>query len=66
MKQKDNDNMDGEYVQSEYKLLVEGLNLQAVMGTCGVLAKSTTSNHIAEVEKTLGIEAARHAILLIL
>ena len=42
-----------------YKLLVEGMNLQAVMGTKGVKGSSCTSNHTAEVESTLGIEAAR-------
>ena len=44
----------------KYKLLVEGLNLQAVMATRGVKGYLTTSNHTSEVEKTLGIEAARH------
>lgn len=42
-----------------YKLLVEGMNLQAVMATMGVRGSTTTSNHTAEVEKALGIEAAR-------
>ena len=45
---------------TKFKLLVEGLNLQAVMATRGVKWYSTTSNHTSEVEKTLGIEAARH------
>ena len=43
----------------KYKLLVEGMNLQAVMATMGVRGTATTSNHTAEVEKALGIEAAR-------
>ena len=42
-----------------YKLLVEGTNLQAVMGTKGVRGRSCTSNHTAEAEAVLGIEAAR-------
>ena len=42
-----------------YKLLVEGMNLQGVMATMGVWGSATTSNHTAEVEKALGIEAAR-------
>ena len=42
-----------------YKLLVEGLNLQRVMATMGVRGIATTSNHTTEVEKALGIEAAR-------
>ena len=53
--------MDGGAGQSaKYKLLVEGLNLQAVMATMGVTGAHTTSNHTTEVEKTLGIEAARY------
>lgn len=44
---------------AKYKLLVEGQNLQAVMATMGVRGTGTTSNHTTEVEKTLGIEAAR-------
>ncbi|KAK9279694.1 hypothetical protein L1049_013374 [Liquidambar formosana] len=46
-----------------YNLLVEGTGLQAVMGTEGVDGRNTTSNHIIEVEKTLGIEAARKCII---
>lgn len=37
--------------------------LQAVMGTEGVNGLETTSNHILEVEETLGIEAARRSII---
>lgn len=46
----------------KYKLLVEGMNLQAVMATMGVRGTATTSNHTAEVEKALGIEAARSVL----
>ncbi len=49
-----------------YKLLVEGINLQAVMATKGVKGTSCTSNHTSEAESTLGIEAARlrsHSLL---
>eukprot|EP00232_Nephroselmis_pyriformis_P008411 CAMPEP_0182876754 /NCGR_PEP_ID=MMETSP0034_2-20130328/14327_1 /TAXON_ID=156128 /ORGANISM="Nephroselmis pyriformis, Strain CCMP717" /LENGTH=1384 /DNA_ID=CAMNT_0025009559 /DNA_START=143 /DNA_END=4294 /DNA_ORIENTATION=- len=46
----------------KYNLLVEGTNLQAVMGTEGVAGAETTSNHVIEAEKTLGIEAARVTI----
>ena len=46
--------------RSSYKLLVEGMNLQAVMATMGVKGTACTSNHTAEMEKTLGIEAARY------
>ncbi len=43
---------------------MEGLNLQAVMATRGVKGYCTTSNHTTEVEKTLGIEAARHVYII--
>lgn len=42
-----------------FKLLVEGEDLKSVMATTGVDGHRTTSNHIIEVERTLGIEAAR-------
>jgi DNA-directed RNA polymerase III subunit RPC1 len=34
-----------------YELLVEGTNLQAVMGCEGVRGEATTTNHVAEIEK---------------
>ncbi|KAI9912862.1 hypothetical protein PsorP6_006479 [Peronosclerospora sorghi] len=43
-------------------LLVEGYGLSEVMGIPGVNGLATTSNHIMEVETTLGIEAARAVI----
>ncbi|CAK4179374.1 unnamed protein product [Aphanomyces euteiches] len=43
-------------------LLVEGYGLSDVMGIPGVDGLNTTTNHIIEVEKTLGIEAARTLI----
>ncbi|KAL3647246.1 DNA-directed RNA polymerase III subunit 1 [Castilleja foliolosa] len=45
------------------RLLVEGTGLLSVMGIDGVDGCKTTSNHIIEVEKTLGIEAARKKII---
>jgi DNA-directed RNA polymerase III subunit RPC1 len=48
--------------QKAHHLLVEGYGLAEVMGTPGVDGLNTTSNHIIEVEKTLGIEAARELI----
>ncbi|GBF92585.1 DNA-directed RNA polymerase III subunit [Raphidocelis subcapitata] len=45
------------------QVLIEGTNLQAAMGVPGVLAYETTTNHIAEIEKFLGIEAARVSIM---
>ncbi|XP_010265589.1 PREDICTED: DNA-directed RNA polymerase III subunit 1 [Nelumbo nucifera] len=47
----------------KYNLLVEGTNLLGVMGTPGVDGCKTTSNHIIEVQGTLGIEAARRCII---
>ncbi|KAM0748584.1 DNA-directed RNA polymerase III subunit C1 [Meredithblackwellia eburnea MCA 4105] len=44
------------------QLLVEGQGLREVMITDGVVGKDTTSNHVMEVEKVLGIEAARACI----
>ncbi|XP_013420118.1 DNA-directed RNA polymerase III subunit RPC1 isoform X2 [Lingula anatina] len=46
-----------------YKLLVEGDNLREVMATPGVKGPETYSNNTFEVEKTLGIEAARTTIM---
>ncbi|CAN4119963.1 unnamed protein product [Withania somnifera] len=46
-----------------YELLVEGTGLLAVMGIEGVDGRNTKSNHIMEVQKTLGIEAARVSII---
>lgn len=42
---------------------MEGRDLTAVMGTLGVVGAATTTNHIMEVEKVLGIEAARRKII---
>ncbi|KNC52211.1 DNA-directed RNA polymerase [Thecamonas trahens ATCC 50062] len=47
----------------KHMLMVDGIDLQAVMGIKGIDAYSTTSNHIIEVERTLGIEAARQTIM---
>ncbi|POY73995.1 putative DNA-directed RNA polymerase [Rhodotorula taiwanensis] len=44
-------------------LLVEGEGLREVMTTDGVIGWKTTSNHVMEVEKVLGIEAARKTIV---
>ncbi|CAD5120480.1 DgyrCDS9046 [Dimorphilus gyrociliatus] len=46
-----------------HKLFVEGGDLLSVMSTIGVEGKNTTSNNIIDVEKTLGIEAARVTIM---
>ncbi|XP_038972862.1 DNA-directed RNA polymerase III subunit 1 isoform X1 [Phoenix dactylifera] len=46
-----------------YNLLVEGTNLLAVIGTPGINGSKTKSNHVIEVQQTLGIEAARQCII---
>lgn len=46
----------------KFNLLVEGYGLADVMATVGVNGVKTTSNHVIEVEKVLGIEAARSTI----
>lgn len=45
-----------------YHLLVEGYGLSEVMGSPGIDGRHTTTNHIIEVEQTLGVEAARTSI----
>ena len=42
-----------------FQLLIEGVGLQAVMGVRGLLGETARTTHIMEVEKVLGIEAAR-------
>ncbi|EDO36291.1 predicted protein [Nematostella vectensis] len=49
--------------EEHYKLLVEGDDLQAVISTMGVKGNGTTSNNTIEVERVLGIEAARQTIM---
>jgi DNA-directed RNA polymerase III subunit RPC1 len=39
------------------------MGLREVMTVDGVVGEKTTSNHIMEVEKVLGIEAARQVII---
>lgn len=48
--------------KTQYHLLVEGYGLAEVMGSPGVDGRHTTTNHIIEVEQTLGVEAARTSI----
>jgi DNA-directed RNA polymerase III subunit RPC1 len=42
-----------------YNLLMEGYGLLDVMGSPGIDGLYTTTNHVIEVEKILGVEAAR-------
>jgi DNA-directed RNA polymerase III subunit RPC1 len=53
-----NDKGDG-----TYNLIVEGTNMQAVMGVDGIKGTETRTNHVMECERTLGIEAARACII---
>ncbi|KAM9325606.1 DNA-directed RNA polymerase III subunit RPC1 [Gastrophryne carolinensis] len=55
--------IDEQSGKEKYKLLVEGDNLRGVMATHGVKGSHTTSNNTYEVEKTIGIEAARSTII---
>jgi DNA-directed RNA polymerase III subunit RPC1 len=48
----------------QYVLKVEGSDLRGVMGVPGVCGRLTDCNHIMEVEKRLGIEAARQTIVM--
>ncbi len=48
--------------RASYHLLVEGYGLAEVMGAPGINGRHTTTNHIIEVEQTLGVEAARTQI----
>ena len=48
--------------EKTYYLLVEGYGLQEVIGSPGVNGLETVTNHITEMQKVLGIEAARSMI----
>ncbi|KIY51353.1 beta and beta-prime subunits of DNA dependent RNA-polymerase [Fistulina hepatica ATCC 64428] len=58
---KDKDDARGK--KGDKELLVEGYGLQVCMTTEGVVGEQTTSNHVVEVAKVLGIEAARRTII---
>lgn len=49
--------------KGDKELIVEGNGLKEVMTTLGIVGEHTVSNHIIEVEKVLGIEAARRTII---
>ncbi|KIJ54648.1 hypothetical protein M422DRAFT_24553 [Sphaerobolus stellatus SS14] len=59
IKQKD----DARGQKGDKELLIEGYGLQKVMTTEGIIGEFTTSNHVIEVQKVLGIEAARQTII---
>lgn len=52
-----------EKINEKYKIIVEGKGLLNVMGIDGVDQSKTISNDIIEVERVLGIEAARNLII---
>ncbi|KAH8042081.1 hypothetical protein HPB51_021165 [Rhipicephalus microplus] len=54
---------DDSHGSTKYRLLVEGDGLRDVIATYGVEGIKTSSNNTSEVEKTLGIEAARATII---
>ena len=49
--------------QNEWVIHTEGSNIGAILKTPGVDIVKTTTNDIFEIEKVLGIEAARNAII---
>ncbi|GAB4843613.1 hypothetical protein Ancab_013577 [Ancistrocladus abbreviatus] len=49
--------------KGKLQLIVEGMGLKEVMGVDGVDGCKTESNHVMEVQATLGIEAARNCII---
>lgn len=46
-----------------YHLLVEGYGLREVMNTEGIVGTGTTTNHVSDMRRYLGIEAARQSII---
>ncbi|KAG2114656.1 uncharacterized protein F5147DRAFT_677590 [Suillus discolor] len=58
---KEKDDVKGK--KGDKELLVEGYGLQRVMTTEGIVGEATTSNHVIESAKVLGIEAARRTII---
>ena len=49
--------------KEQLQMLVEGNGFRDVMTTDGIVGTATVSNHIMEVEKVLGIEAARATVI---
>eukprot|EP00040_Diaphanoeca_grandis_P034786 m.217186 g.217186 ORF g.217186 m.217186 type:complete len:1466 (-) comp33232_c0_seq1:105-4502(-) len=49
--------------QTKYKLLLSGKSLINVISARGVIGTKVRSNHIVEIERALGIEAARKSIV---
>ena len=51
------------FENEEWVIYAEGSNLAKVLAIQGVDPKRTSSNHIHEIRETLGVEAARQAII---
>jgi DNA-directed RNA polymerase III subunit RPC1 len=49
--------------EKKFIMFVEGTGLKEVMNTPGIEFRQTKTNHIMEIEKVLGIEAARRTII---
>jgi len=56
-------NKDDSKGKTKYNILVEGYGLRDTLCVPGIDPSRTTSNHVMEVEKVLGIEAARRTIM---
>jgi len=56
-------NKDDKGPKTKYNVLVEGTGLKEVLTVPGIQPQKTSSNHVMEVEKVLGIEAARRTIM---
>ena len=55
--------MNSKEDKDSFNLIVEGTNLLDVMAIDGVVGEETTTNHIMEAERSLGIEAARSCVI---
>jgi len=49
--------------KGEWVIRTDGSNLSKVLETAGIDPTRTTTNHVHEIAKTLGIEAARNALI---
>ncbi len=54
---------EGDEEKVEYQILTEGSNFKQLMRVLGVDPRNSYTNHIHEIAETLGIEAARNAII---
>ncbi|CAE8584244.1 unnamed protein product [Polarella glacialis] len=57
-------NKDDKGKNVKYSILVEGYGMRDVMSIPGINSDKTTSNNVDEIERVLGIEAARRTIML--